>query len=352
MRGQGSFRATAIAFTYNNPPEEAEVFLTKIKDTGADYVVFQLEQGEQGNTQHYQGYAHYPAQRRFGPRFRGLFAGTLWCRAARGNPAQNRVYCTKADTRVDGPWEHGSVPTGQGARTDIADVRDQVKAGATLQQLHDAHPDVMAKYPVYAASVRQAFFVPARIPTKVILLVGEPRLGKTTYAEDECRRRFGEYGWWINPVGDKLEFDGLEAQHQGVVLDEFSGRYSKTGLSQLLRLLDGRSLCVRRLYGYAIWNPRVVFITTNYMPQAWYDWSTRLPSWKALRDRFSEVRLFRRGRPVHIMVRTDVSSNAQHFMEFWREPVPSDYIVGAEPPAYPEFPVYGDRISCVCEGGW
>ena len=54
---------------------------------------------------------------------------------ARGSPESNRAYCTKSDTRVDGPWEFGALPFGQGHRVDLDDAAEAVLATGNLNLL-------------------------------------------------------------------------------------------------------------------------------------------------------------------------------------------------------------------------
>ena len=62
---------------------------------------------------------------------------------ARGSPESNRAYCTKSDTRVDGPWEFGALPFGQGHRVDLDDAAEAVLATGNLNSVA---PGLRAKY--------------------------------------------------------------------------------------------------------------------------------------------------------------------------------------------------------------
>ena len=54
---------------------------------------------------------------------------------AQGTKDQNIKYCSKEDTRIDGPWEFGDRETHQGTRTDLNAVAEDVKAGKSLEDI-------------------------------------------------------------------------------------------------------------------------------------------------------------------------------------------------------------------------
>ena len=105
-------------FTLNNPEETGEVLIARLSlEDKIRYTVFQLERGE-NETPHFQGYIELnKPQRMSGMKKlipRAHFEGR------KGTRQQARDYCMKQDTRVAGPWEHGTFSAGgQGRRNDI-----------------------------------------------------------------------------------------------------------------------------------------------------------------------------------------------------------------------------------------
>lgn len=91
-------------FTYNNP-EISATQLSQLLDGPGEInkYAFQLERGE-GGTPHYQGVINYRNQIQFSS-LRALDPNIHWepCRSLR----QALQYCTKSDTREDGPWVLG-----------------------------------------------------------------------------------------------------------------------------------------------------------------------------------------------------------------------------------------------------
>ena len=112
--------AKNYCFTINNPISP-DVFPGGLPED-VHYVVWQLEKGAEG-TVHIQGYVQLKKRMTMTqvhakwPIFKG---GHL--EVAKGSPSQNKDYCTKAETREQGPWELGTMQAGQGNRTDLAEA--------------------------------------------------------------------------------------------------------------------------------------------------------------------------------------------------------------------------------------
>lgn len=123
--------ARAFTFTLNNP--KGLFTESDMEDWGANYLVFQLEMGASG-TPHLQGYVQVPAPCRFS-KFKGLEGAHF--EKARGSPQQNKDYCTKEDTRLEGPFEYGVMRAGQGQRSDVLRLRDAIKSGKRGLELYE-----------------------------------------------------------------------------------------------------------------------------------------------------------------------------------------------------------------------
>lgn len=131
----------AWCFTLNNPESNELPPFDKCR-----YISWQLEVGDEG-TRHLQGYAELTAPAR-------LAAMKKWLPTAHFEPRKGtrdkaRDYTRKEESRVEGPWEMGQFITTQGARNDIAAVRDAIAAGTSKRELFEEFPDVAAKFPRY-----------------------------------------------------------------------------------------------------------------------------------------------------------------------------------------------------------
>jgi hypothetical protein len=89
-------------FTLNNPEtNQMEVIQ---KSELIRYMIFQLELATTG-TKHMQGYVEFHEPISFSNAI-SLFADG-WIDQRRGSREQAKIYCTKEETRIDGPWTFG-----------------------------------------------------------------------------------------------------------------------------------------------------------------------------------------------------------------------------------------------------
>lgn len=97
-------------FTLNNPKDlKPEVKL----GTGYNFLIYQLEKGENG-TLHHQGYVNFKQPIAL-TGLKKLLKEAHW-EARKGSHDQAKAYCSKDDTRIDGPWKFGIEPE-QGKRS-------------------------------------------------------------------------------------------------------------------------------------------------------------------------------------------------------------------------------------------
>jgi len=254
------FRSQYWMFTINNPPSN------DVPGTWADteYVVWQREKGVNG-TEHLQGYAIFSDKKRL-TAMKKINAAAHW-EARKGNHAQAKDYCTKADTRVDGPWETGAEPVDkeQGKRNDLLTLKRRLDEGATEKQIAEdpttfpvwaRHHKIVARYRTLSGKQRDW-------PTFTTVIWGAPGLGKTRKARAIAP---ADAYWLSRPAGTTCWFDGYMGQ-ETVVIDEFYGWIS---LDLLCRLLDRYPLQVETKGGSTPFVARNVIITSNVPPEQWY----------------------------------------------------------------------------------
>lgn len=99
-------RARNYMFTINFGDGDVTTLLPEEFPEWLTYAVWQLEVGDEG-TPHYQGYLECSGKRSFAQihSIPGFERAHLEPR--RGTQGQAVAYCTKDDSRVDGPWHHG-----------------------------------------------------------------------------------------------------------------------------------------------------------------------------------------------------------------------------------------------------
>lgn len=231
------------------------------------YLVYQREKGSQTDYEHWQGYVEFQSgcdladlQRVFGR------AGHY--ERAKGSAAQNRDYCTKDDTRVEGTGytEHGKPFGEQGKRSDLGAIAAYLSTGGTLAGVCDDYPSQFIRYHRGLAAYQLYRRRPrTRDAPHVFVASGPTGSGKSLwasqYSDEDC--------FW-KPVYDGSNaqwWDGYSGQ-KCVIWDDF--RESQASLPQLLRLLDRYPVSVQIKGGYVHFEPETIIFTTEEDPKNWY----------------------------------------------------------------------------------
>lgn len=248
-------------FTLNNPEEPPVDILDRISSIKPiKYMIFQLEKGAEG-TYHYQGYVEFNSVQRLSFLKKRLFKEAHY-EARRGTRDEAREYCSKEETREDGPWEYGVwIPTKKkGQRTDLVRLREMVNDGSEILEI----------LPL-CENFQQIRYVEKLLTYRPISLDYSPRevhwywgptgTGKTRTAVQACPKEntyIARSARW---------FDGYYGQTH-VIIDDL--RAKNWPYVDMLQLLDGYEVRVENKGGHTIWKPRVVYITAPLLPEAMY----------------------------------------------------------------------------------
>lgn len=215
------------------------------------YVVYQLEKGTEGETEHLQGAINYSIGKRF-----ATIKNTLpfaHIEKAKGSNSQVRDYCTKKETRVKGPVEIGTFAE-ERERTDIKDFIQMVQRGVPKLELAKLYPTLYARerknLDLIRADMFEEYFTKYRA-VDVTFIYGSAGVGKTTWA---CLQHEP------NEVFSVTNFDNsmfTNYNYQDVlIMDEFTGsmKYSTFNLMLDFKPLDLRGLgcakpsCYHKVY--------------------------------------------------------------------------------------------------------
>lgn len=249
------------------------------------YMVYQTEVCPKTGKEHIQGYVRFSNRIRF-TGMKKLFGNTAHIEPSKGSEEDNRVYCTKEGSRKPGtqPVEYGVYDANagkQGHRTDLERVYDMFKSGATMDDVANACPAVIVKYP---SGIRELEMrvrpKPALVRNvEVVVLWGPPRTGKT----HRVRMTYPD----CYPVRPGRDPWGSYREQKVILFDEFN--YSKWDLQDMNVYLDNWACELDRRYcnTHAYWDK--VFIIANTRPESWYPEQAGSDTFRAFLSRLKIV---------------------------------------------------------------
>ncbi len=269
-------------FFINNPPEgegNGQAFIDSLDKSCIKYIVIQSERGHETGTHHFQGYVVWSNAIRVRQASRRL-GGRASIIPSLGSDDECEQYCTKEDTRTGGPWRWGTLPR-QGQRSDLEEVAQLVRAGASTRELLDAHFGTYLRYHRGIEIARSIYSVPQSVMPKTVVYWGPTETGKTRRAMEEA----GPDAFIMMPRNGSLcWFDRYDAQ-ENVVFDEF---YGNMPWNMLLRVTDRYPLTLPVKGGWCNWKPKRIWITSNCHPRDWYNYGEKM-HYLTLRRRFERV---------------------------------------------------------------
>lgn len=241
----------------------------RLADLPADitYLICQHERAPDTGREHLQGYVELRRPVRMAGLKRLLADETVHVEPRRGTRDSARDYCRKSDTRVDGPWEHGTWrATTQGHRSDLEAIKLLVDSGARgldiAQQAWGAwlkHHRAIDSY----VRLRDARVRELRTIT-VIHVSGDTGSGKSYWAHAFCDDAYRVAP--PNQPGGPVWFDGYDGQ-KTIIIDDFDGWIP---YRRFLTLLDPYP-CALPVKGGMAWARYTRVVVTSIFPvAAWY----------------------------------------------------------------------------------
>ncbi len=183
------------------------------------------------------------------------------------NFSQAKLYCSKEDTRVDGPWTIGDdtdIAEKQGERKDLQRIKRKIDAGESDEDLWADEFTTMV-HNHRAFKVYKAVVSPKRThEMEIITLIGDTGTGKTRWAREtypnayKCPQKKGSGTYW----------DGYD-DHDVVIIDEMYGHRFAYGFT--LELIDSYSEFTVPIHGGQVnFRPHTIIFTSNAHPTEWY----------------------------------------------------------------------------------
>lgn len=257
-----SFKSKVIVFTaYGKEVEDdPEGYLKNIQNK-CDWVLGQLECCPETKKLHIQGMAYCKETIRWG------FMGTTHKEKC-NDPLKSIEYCSKEESRVQGPWEFGNRPTfnikGQKeeARRKLLAEKNKLLLEKTPIQLIEEGIIPLSSLPgIVKAKNMYGMINPGEPKQKQLNLWihGEPGCGKTWFAKNVFKQSLYE-------KAQNKWFDGFQGEDY-VLIDDFDKQ--GTGLGHYLKIWADRYFGFKsETKGGTIQpNFKRLIITSNYTPE-------------------------------------------------------------------------------------
>lgn len=265
-RQTSSLRARAWTFTVNSIGNDPLPGIpVEFDDAAMKYLCFQAEKAPTTGRDHFQGYVHFRHPQRRDTLLSKRFPRGTFLVASKGSAEENRTYCFKESTSVEGSrQEFGDMPVGQGKRTDVVELRDILDAGGGMLEVAQANFGLFLRYhgglSVYERLVSSKFG--RDFATDVIVYHGPSNSAKSAHV-----RELAPDAYWLIPgTYTNVWWDGYTGQAD-VVLDDF---YGWLKYSFMLRLCDRYPMTVPTHNGMVNFRAKRIFITSNADPKSWY----------------------------------------------------------------------------------
>lgn len=242
------------------------------------YIVFQKEVAPETGHLHVQGYVQLSKALSL-KQVQVLLRSKCHLEKAKGSGAQNRAYCSKSESRLDGSSfvERGALKE-QGRRTDLEALAERVVAvGAVTAELARENPSAFVRnYRGLQALARITSPPRMRSAPRVVYLYGPPGCGKSRLAHlmwpDAYSCTDQKEGWFDNYNNESC-----------VIFDDFEGNFP---LRPMLKLLDYYPLQLPVKGGFVPVAARTFVFTSNVDPLACY---CNSEPWKRRISDFGEI---------------------------------------------------------------
>lgn len=218
---------------------------------GTRYAIYGKETCPTTGKTHWQTYIELHNPQRLSWIKKAYEDKTIHAEPRRGTREQAREYCKKDNNYT----EYGRWIKGQGHRTDLEEIADQLVSGTmTIEEVMKETPKT---YCQYRNGLKDLAALGTKKKTKkfrqieTIVLSGSTGKGKTRKAMKEAQYKIegNNLSWWQDYCGEEC-----------ILIDEYNNDIQ---ITELLNLLDGYQLRlnVKGSHTYANWTK--VYITTN-----------------------------------------------------------------------------------------
>lgn len=224
------------------------------------YSIYQIEECPLTKKRHLQGYFIFKKRKRFDSIKKLLGDNTIHLEKRKGSHEDAKQYCSKDETRIEGPFEFGNDEDFiVHKKRKLDEIKDKIKSGFSESDIADEYFGLWCRYYKSFNTYRMLISEPRDFKTEVRVYWGKAGVGKSRRATYEAgpnvyRKPRGE--WW----------DGYDGE-SNVILDDF---YGWIKLDELLRICDRYQHRVPIKGGYVNFRPKLIIFTSNVEPLEWY----------------------------------------------------------------------------------
>ena len=134
-------RNRCVIFTLNNPQHEPASYQQLLSSYEYTY---QLEVGQSG-TRNIQAFVRFRQPLELS-RAKLIFTGEAPHVEVARRPQEAEKYCRKEESRQEGPWSNIETLITQGKRSDLTQIAEAIKSGATPKDVACSHPEQFIKF--------------------------------------------------------------------------------------------------------------------------------------------------------------------------------------------------------------
>lgn len=272
-------------FTLFRKNLDGNEFLNQLDKKVITYVVFQTERCPKTGNSHFQGFIIWTTPIRF-PQACKRLGGYVRLFKPVGNDQQNEDYCSKEDTRIDGPWRWGLLPS-KGQRNDLGGVHKMVQDGAPLREIYDKYFGTCIRYAKGLSVARSIYSTKRDWIMEIDVFWGPTGTGKTVAAWKAA----GGGAYALSPPnvrGGSIWWDDYDGE-SNIIVDEF---YAWIPWCNLLLLTDSKPYRIQCKGGSRQFLGKHIWFCSNLDPRHWYKYGERM-EWETLRRRITKISHFR-----------------------------------------------------------
>lgn len=277
-RTRWCFTSFSLVDKFRNPVFR-DGLIAHLQSLGTKKFVAQIERCPETSSLHVQGYLHL--RRNQYPSFlKRILGNDVHLEPAKGSEGENWRYCTKDDSREEGPWffpeeEAWNKESSRKANQVLLEIKRHLQEGEDLFDLMCTNDDY---FPVILRNRRSLSefqtelnrdFRPRPRDPVVIVLYGDPGTGKSHFAHfmaELLRVKLGERTYYSQVLLREF-FHGYNRQ-KIAILDEFDP--SKITARTFNALCHKFPVSVPVFYDMVQWKAEVVIFCTNSHPKDWY----------------------------------------------------------------------------------